>query len=305
MRWRSTDPLLLAPDLPGDRAIAIKDPSVLAFGGRWHVFATVRAEARTHRIEYLRFDRLDRPVPERFILDLGADLVAAPQVFLHRRDGRFFMILQAKGPFPYGPAYSTNESLDPAGWSAARPLYATTPEAIERWLDFWVIADGDRTHLFFTSLDGKMWRAETASARFPHGFGPPSVALEADLFEASHVYRFGEAFIAFIEAKRLGRRYQRVFAARALDGAWTHAFDVGSEDVAAESPWTRSISHGELIRASANERMEVRPGLLRYLYQGAPDLDVALRAYDRVPWRIGLLESLRPLGVDEILGVLR
>lgn len=305
IEWRGSGPLISPPEIPGERVYSIKDPSVIRFAGSHHLFATIRAEERSHRLLYLRFPDLERPEPtEQAFLDLGTDMIAAPQVFLHRRDGRFFLVFQAKGPFPYGPAYSANETLDPKGWSDARPLYERRPEPVERWLDFWVIRDGDRTFLFFTSLDGKMWRAETATERFPEGFGAPVVALEADLFEAGHIYRLQDRFLCIVEAKRMGRRYQRLFAADRLDGEWRDAgvFASAAEVTFDKERWTDSISHGELLRAGAGERMELRPGPLCYLFQGARDLQVIGRPYGRVPWRIGLLHAV---GVDEILRMLR
>lgn len=303
--WRGSSPLIAPPEVPEERIYSVKDPSFIRFAGHHHLFATVRGERRSHRLLYLRFAEMDRPEASvRAFLTLGTEMIAAPQIFLHRRDGRFFLVFQAHGPFPYGPAYATNETLDPDGWSDAKPLYAKRPEGVERWLDFWIIGDGDRTFLFFTSLDGKMWRAETRTERFPEGFGRPVVALEADLFEASHVYRLRDRFLCVVEAKRLGRRYQRLFVADSLDGAWRDAgvFAVATEVDFAGQRWTDSISHGELLRSGAGERMEIAPGPLQYLFQGARDLEVIGRAYGKVPWRIGLLTAR---GVDELLRLLR
>jgi len=58
-----------------------------------------------------------------------------------------------------------------------------------KWLDFWVICDEKNAHLFYTSLDGRMWRRQTAMADFPFGWSEPVLALQGDIFEASHTYR--------------------------------------------------------------------------------------------------------------------
>jgi hypothetical protein len=57
--------------------------------------------------------------------------------------------------------------------------------------------------------------------------------------------------------------------------------------------WTDSISHGELIRAGYDQRLEVDPEKLRFVFQGAADRDTTGKQYGEIPWRLGILE-LRP-----------
>ena len=82
-------------------------------------------------------------------------------------------------------SFSTAATLDdPASWSKPKYLYPHgSPK--RKWLDFWIICDEAKAHLFFTSLNGRMWRAETALADFPHGWGAPRLALRADIFEVA------------------------------------------------------------------------------------------------------------------------
>ena len=68
-------------------------------------------------------------------------------------------------------------------------LFAEHPDNVKEWIDFWVICDATRAHLFFTSLDGRMWRSETKRDDFPAKWSKPAVVLEGDIFEASHTYR--------------------------------------------------------------------------------------------------------------------
>jgi hypothetical protein len=49
--------------------------------------------------------------------------------------------------------------------------------------------DDTRAYLFFTSLDGHLWRMWAPLAQFPRGFDHCEQALRADIFEASHTYR--------------------------------------------------------------------------------------------------------------------
>ena len=54
--------------------------------------------------------------------------------------------------------------------------------------------------------------------------------------------------------------------------------------------WTANISHGELLRVGVDERLEVDPAHLRFLFQGASDSEYRGHAYAAIPWRLGLLE---------------
>jgi len=53
------------------------------------------------------------------------------------------------------------------------------------------------------------------------------------------------------------------------------------------TPWTQSISHGELIRDGSDQTMQISPCQLRDLYQGVDPGSTAL--YNLLPWRLGLL----------------
>ena len=59
----------------------------------------------------------------------------------------------------------------------------------------------------------------------------------------------------------------------------------------AEPRWTDSFSHGELLRVGHDERMEVDPANLLFIFQGLADEHWG-RQYGRLSWRLGLLEPL-------------
>lgn len=192
---------------------------------------------------------------------------------------------------------------DPRGWSALNPLGLEKPEGASAWLDFWVICDDRHAYLFFTSLDGKMWRSRTTLAEFPRGWSRAQVALQGDVFEASHTYRLKgtEEYLTIIEAQNgHGWRYQKAYLADRLDGPWRplaatrdQAFASMRNVVQTEGRWTDSISHGELIRAGTDERLEVDPSRLRFVFQGALDSERAGKSYGEIPWRLGILEPAR------------
>ena len=47
--------------------------------------------------------------------------------------------------------------------------------------------------------------------------------------------------------------------------------------------WTGSISHGELIRAGFDDRFEVNPARLRFIFKGVLDRDGRRKPYDQIP----------------------
>ena len=46
----------------------------------------------------------------------------------------------------------------------------------------------------------------------------------------------------------------------------------------------------ELLRAGYNERLEVDPKQLRFLFQGVSDRGRRGKPYGQIPWRLGILE---------------
>ncbi len=308
-QWTTGPPVVLPQDVAGISCYSIKDPTVVRHEDRWHLFCTIRGKERSHAIVYLNFADWDKAnAAPRQVLPMHAGYFCAPQVFYFEPHKRWYLICQAasdKWTPKYQPAFSTTEKLaDPSSWTPLQPLYDKKPENIKAWLDFWVISGKAKAHLFFTSLDGKMWRAETLLAKFPHGWSQPKVALEGDVFEASHTYRLkGDGrFLTLIEAQNgRGWRYYKAYLADRLEGPWKPLAATKEKAFASmknvEQPqehWTRSISHGELLRDGFDQRLEVDPTRLRFLFQGVAEKDRQGKKYGQIPWRLGLLEPALP-----------
>ena len=305
-RWKSSGPLVSPADRPSDPCVSVKDPTVVWHDGQWHLFTTIRSERRTHQIEYARFKAWEEAATApRYVLTVTTGYFCAPQVFHYTPQRQWYLVYQASDSTrkpSLQPVFSTSTNLtDPKSWTAPALLFDRQPSSVTMWIDFWVICDDAKAHLFFTSLDGRMWRSETPRDRFPGGWSEPVVVLKDDIFEASHTYRLkGDGrYLTLVEAQGTGgRRYYKAYLADRLDGTWeplanspSKAF-ASPENVRFEgSRWSDSFSHGELLRTGTDEFLEVDPNQLRFLYQGVQDVDRMPVPYGKIPWRLGLLEA--------------
>jgi hypothetical protein len=305
--WTTTGPLLTPG--PGrdaaDPHVSVKDPTFVFHEGRWHLFTTVRMKSGKVEIEYVNFPEWSQAEQApRHVLALHDQYYCAPQVFYFTPHHRWYLVYQladSRRRPSFGPCFSITETLaDPKSWSRPEPMVTNAP-AEPKWLDFWVICDTDEAHLFYTSLDGNVWRRETRKADFPFGWSEQRLAIHADLFEASHTYKLkGRGpYLTLVEAQGGGRRYYKAYLAGRLEGPWRGLADTLEKPFAAHSnvrqevEWTANISHGELVRAGVDEAMEVDPADVRFVFQGAGDAEYRSANYGGIPWRLGMLEMQR------------
>ena len=88
----------------------------------------------------------------------------------HREWYSIYQLADEKRPLKFGPYFSTTADLaDPKSWTKPQPMIETLPEGgtKTKWIDFWVICDAEKAHLFYTSDDGHFWRRETSKQDFP------------------------------------------------------------------------------------------------------------------------------------------
>jgi len=305
--WTVSPPLVRPLEREGEQTYSVKDPTIVHYKDQWHLFCTIRGRERSHQIEYHRFDDWQNvDTVERNVLKLSDGYFCAPQVFYFTPHKHWYLICQVidKSRKPaLQPAYSKSADIaEPNSWTRPKLLFGAHPKNVKRWIDFWVICDADRAHLFFTSLDGRMWRSDTKLADFPHGWSQPEVVLQGDVFEASHTYRLKglKKFLTIIEAQASGRRYYKAYIAETLDGQWKplaatrdkpFAGPVNTRPTGAH--WTDSFSHGELIREGFDETLTVNPAEIRFLFQGVSDKNKAGKKYGQIPWRLGMLSPAR------------
>ena len=305
-QWRCGPVIQSAAERPEDPCYSVKDPTIVRYNNRWHLFTTIRSQKRTHQIEYSSFgDWKEAASAPRHLLKFNPGYFCAPQVFYFTPHRKWYLLHQASDtnrPVALQPAFSTTEKIDdPGSWSAPQFLYDEHPKNVKGWIDFWIICDDAKAHLFFTSNNGLMWRAETSLAQFPKGWSEPKIVLRGDIFEASHTYRLRgmNRYLTIVEAQAGSRRYYKAYAASRLDGEWVPLAAsrekpfISSANVKFTGPvWSQSFSHGELIRTGVDEHLEVDPNHLQFLFQGVLDKDMAGKPYGRIPWQLGLLEMI-------------
>ncbi|KAG6021579.1 hypothetical protein E4U41_002454 [Claviceps citrina] len=302
--WTSTQPLIY-PKNDGRNIKAIKDPSVIFHGGKYHVFASTYQKSG-YQLVYVSFSDWEQAQESTFhYLDqtpIGPGYRAAPQVFYMASQKLWYLIYQS-----HGASYSTNTDINnPKGWTAPKSFYPSTPSIIQnnkgqgQWVDMWVICDSAKCHMFSSDDNGHLYRAETSLSSFPAGMSQPVVALQESnkwaLFEASNVYKVGGAYLLIVEAAgNDGFRYFRSWTSSSLSGKWTSLANteqnpfIRSNNVQFTNgtAWTKAFSHGEVVRSNVDHTMTIDPCNMKYLYQGFDPKSTA--DYDLLPYRLALL----------------
>lgn len=302
--WSASEELI--GPVSDDGIVAIKDPTVVFFEDKWHIYATTANLDGEWSLAYLSFESWDQAsqAPHYYMAQTPGfeDYLAAPHVFYFEPHEKWYLVFQTQPP-----KYSTTDDIsDPTSWSEPQSFFVGKPRsAPELWIDYWVICDEEDCYLFFTADNGGFYRSQTKREDFPEGMSDPVLAMRMgtnDLFEGSATYKVKgtDQYLTLVEAiGPEGVRYYKAWLADRLDGAWTpiqNSFGrpfAGESNVSFEAePWTRDISHGELLRDGYDERMivDLCGGNMQFLFQGQ-DFEVgeATADYSQKPYRLGLL----------------
>ena len=287
---------------------AIKDPSVVFYNGRWHVFASTVDKSGNYSMVYLNFtDWSKAGSATQHYLDqtaIGKGYKTAPQVFYFAPQHLWYLVYQTGS----NASYSTNSDIaNPSGWSAPRHFYSSMPSIIAQnigggyWVDMWVICDSANCYLFSADDNGHLYRSQTTLANFPNGFANTVIAASDpnrhDFFEADNIYKVqgSNQYLLIMEAIGSdGRRYFRSYTSPSANGAWTPLTASQANPFAGQTnvtfngtPWTKDISSGEMIRAGYDQTMTINPCTIKYVYQGKDPS--ASGPYNTLPWRLGML----------------
>lgn len=307
--WISSGVLVSPKSNPSHALVSVKDPTIVFHEGRYQVYATTASTAGNWSMVHFNFEDFaaakDAP---HYYMDATPGFGGyhcAPNLFYFEPDGLWYLVQQSQPP-----QYSTSDDpSDPSSWTAPQYFYPNgnhLPAGAPMLpIDYWVICDDAKCHLFFTGDDGRLYRAETGIDSFPSGFGDLETVLmegKFELFEGSAHYKVKgrDQYLTLIEAIGSGGRFYRSWTASSLEGPWTPLADTEQEPFAGAAnvsyapgvnDWTNDVSHGELIRDGVDQTMTIDACNLRLLYQGRDPSSAG--EYSQLPYRLGLL-TLEP-----------
>jgi hypothetical protein len=288
---------------------AVKDPTIVFSGGRWHMFYTGANASGGWQMLYSSATSLDgfRTAPHTFLSRIGESYFAAPEVFFFEPDNLWYLIYQ-DGTF--GAAYATTTNIaDPNSWSGPRSLGISGNLG---W-DYYVICDTANCFMYNTPDDNshRIFRRQTTLANFPTGWSAPSVAL-TDTFEGTNVYRSladGQYYLVVEDLK--DNRYYELWTSSSAGGPWTKVSEQWAHraDLTYNADrWTDNVSHGEFLRAGTNQRLEINDiNRVDFLIQGTTQLSCC--PYQQIPWDLGVMHNYTggttptptPTGSGEVL----
>lgn len=311
--WSATQALMDPVSDGSHSLVGLKAPSVVFFGGKYHVFATAIDKTATPTMQHIQFaDWPNAGMATADYLDNNAGLAGArsqPQIFYLNAKKTWYLVSQSSGP-----AYSTSADLNlTSSWTKPANFYGSTPSVVTQnagaggtpWTDFWVICNTSNCYLFFSNSSGYLFRAQTSLGSFPSGFGDPVVVMQSATYVAGgpRVYKVNGGsggYLMLLEGNGSDGRYVGAWTATALDGKWTAVAETESNAFAHATPangggnvafsgavWTWDVGHGELVRSTYDETMTVDNCNMRYLFAGK-DHYAAAKA-EPYPWKLGLL----------------
>lgn len=289
--WNVDDPVIFHGQcLPYDY-YAAKDPTIVYYNGKYLVYYTGANQSGGWQMCFTSATTIAglKTAPRTYMSKIGESYFCAPELFYFEPQKLWYLVYQ-DGTF--GAAYSTSTNpADPNSWTGPKSFGISGNMG---W-DYYIICDDQYAYMYNTPSDGsgKLFMRKTALASFPTGWSASTVAC-SNVFEASEVYKSladGQYYL-LVEAMIDGRSYE-LFTSSSAGGPWT----LINNKWATKSnltkyngtKWTTNVSHGELIRAGYNQKLEINDiNKVDFLIQGTTDLS---GDYQKIKWDLGLIRN--------------
>lgn len=269
-----------------------KDPTIVYYGGKYHVFYTGANQGGGWQMLYTSASTISglKNSARTYMNSIGESYFCAPQVFYFEPKKLWYLIYQDG---THGAAYATTTNIaDPKSWSGPKSLGMSGNMG---W-DYYVICDDSYAYMYNTPSDGsgRLFVRKTSLSNFPTGWGAPSVAL-SDTFEGANVYKSladGQYYLT-IEDQKDGRYYE-LWTSKNAGGPWNKLAEKwawrGNLSYKADK-WTSNVSHGEIIRAGYNQKLEINNiDRVEFLIQGTNSLS---GPYQQIIWDLGVIRNYK------------
>lgn len=294
--WFVSEPILEKGSLESFDEIAVKDPTVVFYKNAWHMFYTARGNGE-YTTGYVSAKSLEglQSAPRVQLSQIRGKTPygCAPQVFYFEPQEKWYLIYQNRDE-NYEAVFSTNKDIaNSRGWTSYEKLLPK--DSPNKWIDFWVIADGNMVYLFYTEGHKGVMVRSTSLENFPSGWGESTMIFD-NVHEAVHIYKVKNKnqFHMIYELNTKGIRSFGLAASHHLKGPWrkvTDRYATGDQlknDENVEN-WTEMVSHGEAIRTGYDQHMEYDAENTRWIIQGMLKNEMQ-EDYPSLPWKLGVIE---------------
>ena len=271
---------------------AAKDPTIVYYNGKYLVYYTGANKSGGWQMCFTSASTIAglKTAPRTYMSKIGESYFCAPELFYYEPQKLWYLVYQDG---TYGAAYATTTTPDdPNSWSGPKSFGVSGNMG---W-DYYIICDDQYAYMYNTPSDGsgKLYMRKTALANFPNkGWSTPTVAC-SNVFEAASVYKSlaDNQYYLLVEAMIDGRSYE-LFTSSSAGGPWTlinNKWATKSNLTKYNSDkWTTNVSHGELIRAGYNQKLEINDiNKVDFLIQGTNNMS---GEYQQIIWDLGLIRN--------------
>ncbi|MFZ5988939.1 MAG: non-reducing end alpha-L-arabinofuranosidase family hydrolase, partial [Bacillota bacterium] len=296
--WYVDNPVIFHRQLPPYDYYGAKDPTIVYYGDKYHVFYTGANQSGGWQMLYTSASTIEglKDAPRTFMSKISEAYFCAPEVFYFEPQKLWYLVYQ-DGTF--GAAYSTTTNIaDPNSWNGPQSFGISGNMG---W-DYFIICDDQYAYMYNTPSDGsgRLYMRKTSLANFPKGWSAPTVAMSG-VFEGAEVYKSladGKYYL-LIEDMKDGRYYE-LWQSSSAGGPWTQVAEKwawrGNLSYNGDR-WTTNVSHGELIRAGYNQKLEINDiNKVDFLIQGTTSL---AGEYQQIIWDLGLIRNYKGDGPVE------